>query len=427
MKTLPKGFKDSDIGPIPQDWEVGMLGEVCHFVSGSVFPEKYQGVPQGKYPFAKVSDMSLPGNERSLHSANNYIDDGIAAKLKVSLVPPKSTVFAKVGAALLLNRRRLSVVTMCIDNNMAAACPNRDTWYEYLFYLLQSIDLSKYCQEGALPSINTSTLQIIPVPSVTLEEQQAIAGALSDIDALISAQEELLAKKRAIKQGAMQELLTGRRRLPGFPVRPMKQTDIGPIPEDWEVKELGALCNLIKESGIPEPNGYCIELENIESNTGRLCGEVQKCIHATRFHYKADDVLYGRLRAYLQKYYYGRENGWCSTEIWVLRASDVASGFLRYLVASSRFAEAAAVTHGTHMPRSEWKVVEKTLFGIPSSISEQVAIAAVLSDMDAEITAVEEELAKHRALKRGMMQELLSGRIRLPYKKSTHRKQNAGE
>lgn len=423
MKILPEGFKDSDIGPIPQDWEVKALGELGNWTAG-VTPFRsnphYYG---GNIPWIKTGELT----DGYIHDAAEYITELALSQLSLRLNPIGSILIAMYGATI----GKLGILAKPMTTNQAccACIPLGNVNNTFIFYQLLANRgaIIKQAEGAAQPNISKEKILVFSIGVPPFHEQQAIAGALSDIDALISAQEELLAKKRAIKQGAMQELLTGRRRLPGFPIRPMKQTDIGPIPEDWEVKELGALCNLIKESGIPEPNGYCIELENIESNTGRLCGEVQKCIHATRFHYKADDVLYGRLRAYLQKYYYGRENGWCSTEIWVLRASDVASGFLRYLVASSRFAEAAAVTHGTHMPRSEWKVVEKTLFGIPSSISEQVAIAAVLSDMDAEITAVEEELAKHRALKRGMMQELLSGRIRLPYKKSTHKKQNAGE
>ena len=415
MKTLPKGFKDSDIGPIPQDWEVGMLGEVCHFVSGSVFPEKYQGVPQGKYPFAKVSDMSLPGNERSLHSANNYIDDGIAAKLKVSLVPPKSTVFAKVGAALLLNRRRLSVVTMCIDNNMAAACPNRDTWYEYLFYLLQSIDLSKYCQEGALPSINTSTLQIIPVPSVTLEEQQAIAGALSDIDALISAQEELLAKKRAIKQGAMQELLTGRRRLSGFPVRPMKQTDIGPIPEDWEVRQIGSEAISTPPKKIETSDYRASGCYRVIDQGQEQCAGYSDDAKAVLQH--PPYILFGDHTCIVKYTDFPFIQG--ADGLKILKANG--GVFPRYLYYAFFNCTIPGQGYNRH-----WSIAKELQIPIPA-LPEQRAIAEVLCAMDMEIEKLEEGLAKHRALKRGMMQELLSGRIRLPYKKTTHKKQNAGE
>jgi type I restriction enzyme S subunit len=130
--------------------------------------------------------------------------------------------------------------------------------------------------------------------------------------------------------------------------------------------------------------------------------------------FQKDDVLFGKLRAYLRKYWLADRTGVCSTEIWVLmaNAASLIPPYLFQLVRTDRFIEAASTAYGTHMPRSDWKVVKDFELLIPPP-EEQTVIADVLSDMDAEIAAVETKLTKARQIKQGMMQELLTGRIRL--------------
>jgi len=130
--------------------------------------------------------------------------------------------------------------------------------------------------------------------------------------------------------------------------------------------------------------------------------------------FQADEVLYGKLRAYLRKYWLADREAVCTTEIWVLTAKRalLIPEFLFQLVKVDRFIEAASSAYGTHMPRSDWSVVKNYEVSLPR-VPEQIAIATILSDMDAAISALEAKLAKARQLKRGMMQELLTGRIRL--------------
>ncbi|HEY0225120.1 MAG TPA: restriction endonuclease subunit S, partial [Mycobacterium sp.] len=129
----------------------------------------------------------------------------------------------------------------------------------------------------------------------------------------------------------------------------------------------------------------------------------------------AGDVLFGKLRAYLRKYWLADRDGFCSTEIWALRARPGVSvgSFIRYVIEQDRFIEAASTSYGTHMPRSDWGVVSKFELSLPP-IDEQRAIAQVLVDADNEIDALERRLTSARAVKQGMMQELLTGRTRLP-------------
>ena len=158
-----------------------------------------------------------------------------------------------------------------------------------------------------------------------------------------------------------------------------------------------------------------VELEHLESGTGRLIGfNSLSGAESQRTIFEPGDVLYGKLRAYLRKSWFADCAGGCSTEIWVLQAesSMILPEYLAQLVRTNRFDAAASNTHGTHMPRSEWSVVGEAVFDLPA-LDEQQAIAEVLNDMDAEIEALEVRLAKTRDLKTGMAQELLSGRTRL--------------
>src|SRR5258708_2947880 len=203
----------------------------------------------------------------------------------------------------------------------------------------------------------------------------------------------------------MQELLTGKRRLPGFK-------------GGWEVKTFGEVAQPRKERIDPRrtgPKEFCIELEHIEQGTGSLVGHATTSEDASlKSVFYKDDVLFGKLRAYLRKYWLASREGVCSTEIWVLVAkqSILIPQFLFQLIKLDRFIEAASSAYGTHMPRSDWNVVKNYEIRLPMP-PEQVAIAAIFSDMDAEIASVEGKLVKARQVKQGMMQELLTGRIRL--------------
>jgi type I restriction enzyme S subunit len=244
---------------------------------------------------------------------------------------------------------------------------------------------------------------LVPLPPKP--EQTAIATALSDTDSLIQGLEKLIAKKRAIKQGAMQELLTGKKRLPGFEGK-------------WEDRTVGDFCQPSKKRVNPQTsqqNYKCIELEHIEQATGRLIGTIDSNGQLSqKAMFETGNILFGKLRPYLQKFLLAPFPGVCSTEIWVLVPTLIVSNmFLYYLVQSAKFIDAANQSTGTKMPRAEWNTVKKTPFRLPPTLAEQTAIASLLSDMDFELSSLESKLSKYRTIKQGMMQELLTGKTRL--------------
>ena len=191
------------------EWKEVRLGEIGKFVGGCAFNEQEQGGQTG-IPFYKVSDMNLPGNESKMNIANNYVTHEQIERLGYIVIENEAIIFAKVGAAIALERKRYAK-NFIIDNNMLAYLPNNNVWY--MKYWFDSISLSKYIQVGALPSYNASDLSIIKLKMPSLKEQNAIASVLVNADKEIELANEKLARLQEEKRGLMQVLLTGKKRI----------------------------------------------------------------------------------------------------------------------------------------------------------------------------------------------------------------------
>jgi restriction endonuclease S subunit len=200
-----------------------------------------------------------------------------------------------------------------------------------------------------------------------------------------------------------------------------KMTEVGVIPEDWEVKAFADVVSLRKQRIDPcrnqsENYDFCIELENIESGSGQILGYSNLRDNASlKSVFYKDDVLFGKLRAYLRKYWLADREGLCSTEIWVFvsKTEQILPSYLFQTIQSKGFIDLAITAYGTHMPRSDWNVVKNYPLLTPP-LPEQQAIARVLSDTDELINALDKLIAKKRDIKKAVMQELLTGKTRLP-------------
>ncbi len=407
---LRSGFKETEVGAIPDDWEVIALAEACRSISdGTHFTPKY--VTQG-IPFYSVENVT----------ANDFVNVKYISQAEHRLLikrcrPERGDILmTRIGA--LGDTRILDwEVDASIYVSLALLKLNGRVNTEYLYrYTKSNTFLSCVERRGlvnATPQkINLQEIGSIPIPVPTNGlEQHAIATALSDVDALLDRLARLIAKKRDLKQATMQQLLTGQSRLPGFS-------------GEWEPVEFGdiAMIRNAKVLSSSTPAGtQCVELESIDQGNGRLLRPLEAAGSSPKYSFKKGDVLFGRLRAYLRKYWLARFDGVCSTEIWPLipRNERLCAGFLHLLVQTNDFVEAAGVSYGTHMPRSDWSVLAKLIVQLPSN-AEQSAIATVLSDMDAELDALETRIAKTRALKQAMMQELLTGKTRLLAPEAVH-------
>jgi type I restriction enzyme S subunit len=324
--------------------------------------------------------------------------------------PKDSILFVSIGSTI--GKCGLAPVELTSNQQINAIFPSTSFASEYLYYAVSAAASRIKAQAGeqAVPIVNKTQFSHTGIAFPSFSEQRAIAAALSDADAWIESLEKLIEKQRAVKQGAMQALLTppgqpGHQRLPGFKGA-------------WEVKRLGEVVSPRTDRLDPTSvtdTTFCVELEHMISGTGMLTndagitgGSSLKSI----FH--PGDVLYGKLRAYLRKFWFADRPGVCSTEIWVLAADTLIlrPEYLYQVVKSNFFLDATNTTYGTHMPRSDWNVVRELKLALPT-LPEQSAIATVLSDLDAEVEALEAKLAKARQIKQGMMQELLTGRVRL--------------
>jgi type I restriction enzyme S subunit len=251
---------------------------------------------------------------------------------------------------------------------------------------------------------------LLPWPP-TVGEQRAIAVALSDVDALIGSLDRLITKKRDLKQAAMQQLLTGATRLPGFGGK-------------WETKRLGEVADVDPEQLAAETKTdyefKYISLEDVDC--GFLRGHSMQVFHSApsraRRKLRFGDVLISTVRPTLRSHLWFRETSadWvCSTGFAVIRCRDGVSKpdyIFAHLFGDGIEKQIETLLTGSNYPSINSSDVR--LLKIPTpSFDEQRAIAAVLSDMDAELAALEQRRDKTKLLKQGMMQELLTGRVRL--------------
>ena len=398
---------------IPEGWRFGTLAEIGVFRSGHGFPLVFQGNKLGEYPFFKVSDMNNKGNELFMKNVNHWISADVKKILGATEFPSGSIVFAKIGAAVFLERKRLLSQTSCLDNNMMGfVFVDPRACRRYFYYIFLKIELGKLVSATALPSISGKEIGAVNVPMPPPHEQEAIAEALSDVDGLLEGLEALIAKKRSIKQAAMQQLLTGKTRLPGFS---------GP----WEAKPIGDIADVDPEY-LPDSTDLSfrfnyISLENVD--VGRLLGysemEFRAAPSRARKVLRTGDVLMSTVRPNLLGHLLFLEqasNAICSTGFAVLRAkpglSDV-QFLYAHLFGFSVYKEIERTLAGSNYPAISSRDVRQLKIPCPPEVCEQSAIAEVLSNMDAEIAALERRRDKTRAIKRGMMEQLLTGRVRL--------------
>lgn len=383
-------------------WPERRLGDLATMMSGGTPPSTVQSYYGGGVPWVSIADMTASGK---------YVQQTAKTLTHAGLVASGARMYES-GVVLYamyasLGECSLPVGRVSSSQAILGIKPGSELDRNYLYYFLDSIKplVRSTGQQGTQANLNADMVRNFRLPLPPIAEQRRIAQAIGDVDRFVALLMKLIAKKKAVKQGVLHQLLTGEIRLPGFV-------------EPWAKGTFGQLAAPSRERVMPQdasPTAALVELEHIEGDSGRLSGASQasKAV-SPKAVFKPGDVLFGRLRAYLRKFWYADTAGLCTTEVWVLRARDGVHGrFVRYVVETDEFVDAASGAYGTHMPRSDWSTVRSLPVGIPT-YDEQIAIASVLADTDAELDRLHQRLAKARCVKQGMMQELLSGRTRLP-------------
>jgi len=391
-------------------WQTIRLEEIADVRAGSAFPIKYQGNIEGKYPFYKVSDMNLTGNETLMHTSNNWVEEDTVKTLKAKLFPKDTVIFPKVGAAVHTNKKRILSTNGLVDNNVMGVMIrdyNLCIPY-YLLYWFEFIDLGDLSNPGPLPAITATTVKNTKIPLPPLSEQRAIARVLKTIQEAKFTRQREIALERERKAALMDDLFSH-----GTKGEPRKQTEIGEIPESWEVVQLKKIANLRRENVKPENNQNLnfVGLEHIDSGESILqrWGEASRMKSAKNRFYLGD-VLYGKLRSYLDKAVIAEMDGICSTDILVFTAnSEIVPRFLVYLLHTEVFVNhAVATSTGISHPRTSWDSLGKFTFALPP-FPEQSAIAAVFQAIDKKIAALEQEVAHLDELFHAMLDELMTG------------------
>lgn len=383
------GYKPSEVDVIPEDWEVTTLGNVATLQRGYDLPQRVRR--RGTIPIVSSSGIYDTHNQSQVRGpgvvTGRYGTIGEVFFIKDDFWPLNTTLFVK---------------------DFKGNDPL------FISYLLRTVDFHSHSGKSGVPGVNRNDLHQLAVRLPSTSEQRAIAAALSDVDDLISALDKLIAKKRAVKTAAMQQLLTGKQRLPGFS-------------GEWSRVELGELGSFAKGKGIRRnelvSDGLpCVRygeiytlhhdhIRTLHSFIPRSVAQMSQCI-------RRGDLLFtgsgetmeeiGKCVAYL-----GDQEAYAGGDIVILSPESDNSMFLGYLMNhSSIVTQKSSLGQGDAVVHISARNLASLEFDLPP-IEEQTAIAAVLSDMDAEIEALEGRREKTRRFKQGMMQELLTGRTRL--------------
>jgi type I restriction enzyme S subunit len=388
---------------------------VCKIIGGSGFPERYQGRKGLPYPFVKVSDMNLPGNEEMLTRAENTVDDEMVKALGARLLPKGAIVFPKVGAALLTNKRRRLGVPAAVDNNcmgLVASGVNE----QYLFYWSQTIDLARLSQNGALPSINGSAVSELEMLLPPDNEQRKIAGILSAWGKSVGALRSRLDIALDCKRGLMQQLLTGKTRFKEFKNESWRMVKIGSLLEECDRYMTWSDDKAFRFASIRRRSGGLFDRGTFYGREVKT--KVLKSLKAGDFLISKRQVVHGAWAMVTKPF----DGFGVSDEYDVLVNRDPKTldmRFFNYLSQTQRLWHMAYLaSNGVHIEKLifDFDDFAKEKVRIPPTVEEQAMIVDVLSACDREIELLEKQLEALKEQKRGLMQKLLTGEIRVKVK-----------
>ena len=414
------GYKQTEVGVIPEDWGIVSIGELCKCFSGGTPSTSNPRYYDGAIPWITSSDL----NKGRITEVEGRISSDGLIHSAAKMVDKRTLLLALYGATA--GVCAVTEIRAAINQAVLAIFPIR-TNTEYLFQLLRlkrDFHIKMYTQ-GGQPNLSGEIVKsfLIPIPP-TLAEQSAIATALSDADALIQSLERLIAKKRDIKQGAMQELLTGKKRLPGFEeMKGYKQTEVGVIPADWGIIKLNNIVSNFVNGGTPSTKNKDYWNGNIPWITGadiinQCVGEIRRHITKDAVRNSSTNVIQKGNLLIVSRTGVGKL---AITPFDIAISQDFTGIYMDASQASTKYIYRFFDYHqsllkkeiqGTSIKGITRDTLAEIQIPVPT-LAEQSAIATVLSDMDAEIAALDSKLTKARQIKQGMMQELLTGRIRL--------------
>ncbi|WP_284979502.1 restriction endonuclease subunit S [Arthrobacter sp. fls2-241-R2A-200] len=379
MSTTQTQFKNSEAGLIPQDWEVKRIGDFLKFFSGKAHEQHIS--PAGRYVVVNSKFISSDGRVRK-YSTKNFLSARIGDVLMVMSDLPNGRALAK---CFLVDHNDFYAV-----NQRVCILRTRNDDPRYLRYVLNRNPYFMAFDDGVQQThLLNDPIKNCPVVLPKFNEQLAIADVLEDSDSLIAALERLIAKKQWIKQGMMQQLLSGKTRLPGFSA-------------NWRTIVLGDVLKVRhgrNQQGVEHAAGQYPILA-----TGGQIGRTNTPL------YSRPSVLIGR-KGTIDRPQYRDEPFWTVDTLFYTEIAD--SMVPKFLYYQFLMVDWRSKNEASGVPSLNARAIENVQVRVPER-EEQQAITDVLSDADAEIQSLRRRLTKAKSLKHGMMQELLTGRTRLP-------------
>lgn len=388
------GYKKTKLGWIPEEWKIDRLGGYIKIQSGespSKFAEGKEGIS-----YIKVDDL------------NNCLKYQVNGKFCVveinNFIEPSSIIFPKRGAAILNNKVRITKSPVFMDSNlMALTLVAKDIETEYLYYHISYRKLFKIADTSTIPQINNKHIVPLKIPIPPLPEQKAIAQCLSTWDAAISKLTALIQAKEKQKKGWMQRLLTGKERLPRFSGAWIKLS-AGKIFESISIKKHPSerLLSVTQDKGV-------IPRDMLDARVTMPKGKLD----SFKLVNKGNFVI--SLRSFQGGLEYSDYRGLVSPAYTVLKErKEIDQDFYKYYFKSYEFIERLSIAvigirDGKQISYSDFCTVKIPFL----TLEEQTAIAQVLTTADKEITLLTQQLTQLQKQKKGLMQQLLTGRKRL--------------
>jgi len=395
-QDVPSGYKRTEIGVVPKDWEVLPIKKcVKNIISGGTPSTNVSKYWVGDIPWITGVDIV----EQKLTNIRRYICNEAIINSSTNIVGKNNLlVVTRTG----VGKIAIAPFRVAISQDLTGLeCIPEEINTYFLFHWLNfsMYSITKLTQGTSINGVTKDVLIEHLVPKPGLKEQKAIAEALSDLDSLIESLDKLIHKKKAIKKAAMQQLLTGDTRLPGFT-------------EPWETKRLGDFAEIIMGQSPSSVNyntsGYGMPL--IQGNADIINRKTVKRIYTTEVtkRGKHGDIIMS-VRAPVGEISFATFDTCLGRGVCAIRYKN---NFLYYYLISIE-PKWSKWSKGSTFDSINSKEIKELPINIPPSIDEQKAIAKVLSDMDDEIEALEKRKEKTEQMKQGMMQQLLTGKIRL--------------
>jgi type I restriction enzyme S subunit len=415
----PDDFKETEIGPIPVEWEVVRLGDIAALSLGRTPPRKEEKYwTNGTVPWVTIKDLN---NGIITDTAERISLCAFEEVMRNKIVPAGTLLLSfkltigKVGILGIDAVHNEAIVSVVPDEMVALR--------DYLFFLLQAVDYDAFLDTYVKgKTLSKRKLNAFPIPLPPLPEQRRIAHVLSTIQRAIAAQDNLIVAAREVKRSLMQRLFTYG---PGPEPAPTKQTEIGEIPEHWEVVRLGEVVTKTEKVNPkinPEVRFRYVDVSSISRERLRIKGYTnytgEKAPSRARKLIRAGDIIFATVRPYLKRIAvvpFELDGQICSTAFCVIRPNlhYVDASFLFYAVANDRFvARVSECQRGSSYPAVTDKDVLNETIPLPP-LPEQRRIAHMLSAVDRKIEAEERRKAALQALFKTMLHQLMTGRVRV--------------